>query len=399
MYDADGNAVLSKHEEKDGKASVLFYAENLPAMGYRCYRIIKGNCEAVYTNPVSVSKNEMENRYFKISLDADGNITGIYDKKNCREVLCGTSNLLKIFEDKPAIETAWNIELEYQNKEWVMDKADSVEVICADGMKGVLRVKRSFNNSVFCQDIVIYADSDKIDFENSIDWYETEKMLKAEFNVDVLSSRASYEIQFGTIERSTHENTTWDRTKFEMAAHKWADLSEGNYGVSLLNDCKYGYDIKNQKMRITLLRSPIDPDPSADKGHHEFVYSLYPHGGNWIAARTVQAGYELNTPMRTVLCTEASEGSLPAEKSYISVKQSNVVIDTIKASEDESGIIVRVYESSGSKTNAVIQTAFDVNRAVECNLVEEEETAAAFKDGRLEFVIRPFEVKTFKLMK
>ena len=142
-------------------------------------------------------------------------------------------------------------------------------------------------------------------------------MLTTDFLVDVLSSRATYEIPVAAIERTTHNNTSFDRTKFEVPAHRWADLSEGRYGVSLLNDCKYGYDIKDQCMRLTLLRAPVFPDPTGDKGEHEFTYSLLPHAGNWITANTVRAGYELNVPLLAQRCAASQAvGSLPAAKSF-----------------------------------------------------------------------------------
>ena len=390
---ADGVEVPSFREGN----KLVFQARQVPAMGYRRYQLKQTAPAAVDNGSLHVTVNTMENRFFKITLDANGNIDSIFDKHNQREVLCGKSNVLKIFEDKPGIETAWNIDIEYQNKEWALQNADSVEVLSADGMKGIIRTVRSFNKSRFTQDIVIYRDSDKIDFFNHLDWQETEKMLKAEFNVDILSPRATYEIQFGAIQRTTHENTSWDRTKFEACGHKWADLSEGNYGVSLLNDCKYGYDIKDSRMRLTLLRSSIDPDPVADRGQHDFVYSLYPHKGNWIEAGTVRAGYELNCPLFPVVCTDTGDGTLPTEKSYLSSGHSNVIIDTIKAAEAGDGIIVRVYESTGSKTNAWLDLGFDVSNAIECNLVETEEAPLAICNGRLSFTIKPFEVKTFKL--
>jgi alpha-mannosidase len=202
------------------------------------------------------------------------------------------SNLLQIFEDKPYCETAWNIDLEYQNKCWDLIEG-TVEVMEQSAIKGVVRVTKKFNLSTIVQDITIYRSVPRIDFCTRVDWKETEKMLKAGFHVNVLSSKAVYEIQFGSIERPTHWNTSYDKAKFEVCGHKWADLSEGGYGVSLLNDCKYGYDIKDNCMRITLLRSPVDPDPDADKGIHEMCYSLLPHAGDFRQGRTVQAGYEL----------------------------------------------------------------------------------------------------------
>ena len=268
-----------------------------------------------------------------------------------------------------------------------------MEILEASPLKGALRVVRKFHNSTITQDIVLYADLDRIEFRTAVDWHEREKMLKAEFLPDILSSKAAYEIQFGAIERPTHENTSYDRTKFEVCGHKWADLSEGNYGVSLLNDCKYGYDIKENRMRLTLLRSPIDPDLTADQGYH----AIRPHKGAWAAAGTVQAGYSLNVPLEAQFCPDAAAGSLPPEKSYFQVSKENVILDTVKAAEDGDGIILRLYESIGAKTRVSLQSALPLAEALECNLVEENERPAETKGNAISFEMHPFEIKTFRL--
>lgn len=399
VRDNDGKVVSGAISEVNGIKYLEFVAVNVPAMGYKAFEIIIENISDKGKD-ICISKKCMENKFYKITLDDNANVTSIFDKINSREVLTEKSNLLKIFEDKPSCESAWNIDIEYQNKEWHVKDTSSIDVICQNSVKGVLRIKRTFHKSAFTQDIVIYADSNRIDFINYVDWYETEKMLKAEFNVDVLSSKATYEIQFGAIERPTHYNTSYDKTKFEVSAHKWADLSEGNYGVSLLNDCKYGYDIKDSRMRITLLRSPVDPDPVADKGYHEFTYSIVPHKGNWISADIVNRGYELNAPLHAVLCSDVNTtGMLPYEKSYISCNCNNVVVDTVKCAEDKDGIIVRVYEATGSKTVASLSFGFDINTVIECNLVEQEEQSVQTVENALTFEIKPFEIKSFKIKK
>ncbi|MGI5857534.1 MAG: alpha-mannosidase [Candidatus Merdivicinus sp.] len=390
------NRIRPSHIEKTRNSTILTFDAVLTPMAYEVFTL--SEAAAPEAAAVTVTTEKMENRFYSIAFDSDANLVSIYDKRSQREVLASRSNLIKIFEDKPGGETAWNIDLEYQNKEWILDRADSVEVVECSAIRGVLRVKRSFHLSTITQDIILYAGSDRIDFATAVDWNETEKMMKAEFTADVLASKATYEIQFGAIERPTHYNTAHDRTKFEVSAHKWADLSEGNYGVTLLNDCKYGYDIKENRMRITLLRSPIDPDPTADKGHHEFVYSLRPHAGSWVASKAVQAGYELNVPLWPLFCADAQEkGSLPKALSYFTCSHSNVILDTVKCAEDCSGIIVRFYESSGTKTNVQLQTALPFSRVSECNLVEEEEQNIPAKGNSFAFTIKPFEIKTFKL--
>ena len=224
-------------------------------------------------------------------------------------------------------------------------------------------------------------------------------MLKVAFPVNIRSTRATYDIQFGTLERPTHWNTSWDYAKFEVCAHKWADLSEGNYGVALLNDCKYGYDIHNNVMRLTLLRSPILPDALADKGRHVFTYSLLPHRGSMshplYGRRVYRAAYDLNYPWRAQLLP-IQAGSLPA--TYTTVECSYVIVETVKKAEDDDTWIVRVYEPVGFRNNdATITFGHPIRKAVECNLVEEGETPVDFSDKTITFAIAPFEIKTFKV--
>lgn len=399
----DGETLLTVTDQNGTELAAMvtdntleFIATEVVAMGYSSFTLASGK-EKVDT-PVTISPTQMENQYYKVTLTDNGFIQSIYDKENQREVLSKSSNLLKIFEDKPANETSWNIELEYQNKEWVLDQLVSIEVLEESDVKGVLRLERTFNNSRFVQDIILYNNLKQIVFKNYIDWQETEKMLKAEFHVDVLATNATYEIQFGAIERPTHWNTSYDKTRFEVCGHKWADLSEGDYGVSLLNDCKYGYDIKDKRMRITLLRAPIDPDPVADRGYHEFTYSLLPHKGSWAVADTVQQAYQLNIPLTGVLCTDTVEGTLPAQQSYFTVSQKNAVIDTVKCAENKEGIIVRLYECSGSKTPVSLSTVLPVSKVFGCNLMEENEKELPFVQGTLEFTMGPYEIKTFRFL-
>ncbi len=400
-FDYNGKVLINSDGERikatyDNERRVLkLWAENVPSMGYCCYSIVDDILKV--TSNLIINKDRMENRYYVIIIDKNGNFTSIYDKINNREVLAGPGNVLKIFEDKPAAETAWNIDLDYKNKYWeINDDADIMVDECNE-IYGIVVIRKKFHDSSFVQYVTIYADDPRIDIRTEAVWNENEKMLKAEFPVDVLASRASYEIQFGTIERTTHNNTSYDRTKFEVPAQKWADLSEGKYGVSLLNDCKYGYDIRYNVIRITLLRSPIDPDPTADRGTHTFTYSLYPHSGDWIDANTVMKGYELNVPLSAVMAMGSCEGTMPQRFSAFECFNKNVVIDTVKAAENGAGVIVRLYESSGTKTEARIKLGFAVNHVCECNLMEKNEGTVDVYDGIVELVIKPFEIKTLRI--
>jgi alpha-mannosidase len=223
-------------------------------------------------------------------------------------------------------------------------------------------------------------------------------LLKAAFPVAVRSTRATYDIQFGCLERPTHWNTSWDYARFETVAHKWVDLAEGDYGVALLNDCKYGHDIKDNLLRITLIKSGIYPDPSADQGEHIFTYSLLPHRGDWRTGGVIEEAHALNVPLRAVLLIDAQGGSLPAQAGFVQCSAGHVIVETIKQAEEGQAWVVRLYESRQQRARGVrLSFARSLARAVECNLVEEEEQDVEHNPDGIVFNILPFEIKTFKV--
>ena len=273
-----------------------------------------------------------------------------------------------------------------------------MEVEQSSPIRGVIRIVRTFNESTITQRIILTRGSRRLDFETVVDWREKEKLLKASFPVEVQSSKASYEIQYGAIERPTHWNTSFDRAKFEVCGHKWADLSEGDYGVSLLNDCKYGYGIKGSRMRISLLKAPIVPDPEADRGIQYFTYSLYPHKGGWETGGTVARGFELNSPLHAFIPGEHTNGRIQSKRSFIRISKATVIVDCVKKAQDNDGIIVRVYESSARRGITAITFDFPVAGVTECNLMETDEKKINVADGNsFEFCIKPYEVRTFRI--
>jgi len=371
-----------------------FKAENVPPMGVKIYT---ARTTAAEGNGLKATVSCLENDHLKVTLDENGNIVSLFDKHAGREALEAgkLSNLLTIFEDIPHRESAWNIDMEYMNHYWSLDKAESVELAENSPVRAVVRVVRKFNLSTITQDIVLSADARRVDFETHVDWQETQRMLKAAFHADVLSPKATYEIQFGAIERPTHWNTSYDKARFEVCGHKWADLSEGLYGVSILNDCKYGYDIKDNCMRLTLLRASNYPDPVADKGHHDFVYSVYPHAGDWRVGDTVREAFYLNVPLESATGKGRAGGNTMAY--FLSVDQAHVAVDTVKGAEDGDGIIVRVYESQGARGQAELKFGFPVKSAMETNLMEVNEQEVAVADDTIRFYIKPYEIKTFRV--
>src|SRR5436309_5182677 len=226
-------------------------------------------------------------------------------------------------------------------------------------LRAVVRFAREFGSSKLDQRMVLDGGSRVLRFETEVDWQETHKFLKVAFPVAVHSPRATYEIQFGHVERSTHSNTSWDQARFEVCAHRWADLGEAGYGVALLNDCKYGYDIHGSVMRLSLLRAPTHPDPTADQGGHYFTYALMPHPGDFREAGVIEAAEDLNLPLEVV------HSSLPvgSSRSVIDVDTPQVIVEAIKRAEDSDATIVRLYEAWGGRCRAHIRTTLPARRA------------------------------------
>lgn len=349
---------------------------------------------------LSVTADFLENRFYRIRLNRQGQISSIWDRRFQREVLAPgeRGNVLQAFEDKPMNFDAWDIDIYYQEKMREIDDLVEARVEEAGPLRGVLSLRWRFADSEIIQRLTIYRDSPRIDFRTEADWNEHQVLLKAAFPVQIRATRATFDIQFGNIERPTHWNTSWDYARFETLAHKWVDLSEGNYGVSLLNDCKYGHDVKDNILRITLIKSAIEPDQQADQGRHVFTYSLLPHAGDWRVGDVAREAYALNHPLLAGIVRKPQAGSLPPAFQLAEVDAANVIIETVKKAEDGEAWIVRLYEYQQSRSNGIhLQFGRPIVKAVECNLVEEDEAPVAFDGNCLPFSIAPYEIKTFKI--
>ncbi len=391
---SDGSVAAS---QKIGKDLLVFETAPVPPLGYAVYHLVPGAVEALPSGGLKATPRLLENEYLRIKLDDRGRFTSVFDKFDEREVLAPgeKGNVLQLFDDRPAHNDAWDIDPNVDETYWEPGVAENIEVLETGPVRAVVRITRLTEKSVFTQDITLYALLPRVDVVTRVAWHEKRTLLKVAFPVDVLSPRASYHIQFAAIERATHENRDFDRARSEVTGHHWADLSEGNYGVSLLNDCKYGYDVKGNTLRLSLLRSPIDPDPVADEGDHEFTYSLFPHGGDWRNG-TVQQGWELNQPL-LVFPVTPRKGAAPAVFAAASVDVDNVIISGIKKAEDSDALVLRVYESCGQRGPAEITFGRKPRKVAECDLMEENETGVALNGASLRFFIKPYEIRTFKL--
>jgi alpha-mannosidase len=343
----------------------------------------------------------LENSFLRVELNADGDITRIFDKTASREVLApGTlANQFQAFEDRPKFWDAWDLDIFYDDKMWTADPAIAVRVVAAGPLCATLEIERQILHSRYTQRISLAYNSPRLDIETSIDWRERHILLKVAFPVDILSPVATYEIQWGNVQRPTHRNTSWDWARFETCAQKWVDLSEGDYGVSLLNESKYGHDIHDNIMRISLLRSPTSPDPLADQGQQTFTYSLLPHAGIW-DERTISAAYALNDPLLVYGNTLDRRSDMVASHldSLIAVEQANIVIETVKQAEDGQGIIVRFYESQRRRGPITLTTSFPLQTVWQTNLLEQNERELAVNGHQCTLFVRPYEIVTLRLV-
>jgi len=342
----------------------------------------------------------------RVELDPAGDIVRIYDQLNHRDVLPSGSitNQFLAFEDRPINPDAWDVDIFYDDKVWLAEPADSVRVVERGPLRATLEVRRRILNSEYVQRISLAHNSARLDFDTTIQWRERHILLKAAFPADVLSPVATYEIQWGNVQRPTHRNTSWDWARFETCAQKWVDLSEGGYGLSLLNDCKYGHDIHANVIRLSLLRGPTNPDPEADEGEHRFTYSLLPHAGRW-DEKTVAEAYALNDPL--ILWTKKTkdegrrtDGATPVFRpsSFVNADLPSVVIETIKQAEDGQGIIVRLYESQRRRGDLTLSYSFPLARAWRTNLLEENQEEIDCCGECLTVPIKPYQILTLRLL-
>lgn len=363
------------------------FVENIPALGWK----VVEEPETMTTDGVQVLDHKLETPHYSIRFDGDMNIISLFDKDYDRELIAEgmTGNQLRIFEDYPRDYDNWEISNYYKQKMWEVKDVQSVTPIEGNGFGG-FEVVRSYGKSTITQNILVYEKSRRIDFETSLDWHEHHVLLKAAFPTTIHTNKATYEIQFGHLERPNHSNTSWDAAKFEVCAQKWGDLSEEGYGVSLLNDCKYGYNAEGNEMSLTLLKCGTNPDKEADQGSHTFTYSLYPHGDSFKKSGTIQEAYLLNRPL--VVRTAAGGGQLPAEYSLVSCDCENVIIETVKQAESGEGIILRLYEAWGKKSNPTLKLGFKAKKISVCDMMEQplEEIGAgdevSLKTGNFEII-------------
>ncbi len=383
---------MPRREVADWKGSPAIVTA--PAMGWQVQELDVDESH-VASLVASEGGFSLENDFISAQFDSGGGLLSVIEKASGRESIApgSSGNRFIVFDDNPNDYNAWDVDVFHLEKPLSTPRAASARVV----EQHPLRVAVEFTyhiseHSTLTQIVSLDALSHHFDFACEVDWREKRKFLKVEFPLNVRAAAATYEIQFGHLQRPTHFNTTWDLARFEVPAHKWADLTESGFGVALLNDCKYGYSAHENILRLSLLRSPTYPDATADEGKHHFRYALLPHGGTLQEADVVGEAYRFNVPL-LLAETEAPQ----TQASFFSVNQPSVVIDTVKKAEDSEALIVRLYESHGGRCRVKLSSPSEVKSAALCNLLENEEQPLEWKDGGVEFDVTPFKIVTLKL--
>jgi len=412
----DGKKVPLEILENDhvtNRVKLRLLAQDVPSLGYLVVKLSESSTSASLS-AFKASSTQLENEFLRVTIDQEtGCITSLFDKHSQTEALspavqsegspvnldgkpCG--NLLQTFVDKPKAWDAWNIDADFVKQHTDLMKAASVKLIEQSPVRAIVRVEKHTEKSKFIQDITLYLGVPRLDVHMQADWNEKHVLLKVAFPASVNSRKATFEIPYGSIERPTTRRTPEEQAQFEVPALRWADLSDSSHGLSLLNDSKYGYDAKDNVIRLSLLRAPTWPDPHADEGHHEFTYSLYPHGGTWKDAMTVRQGYELNYPL-LVSSMQAHQGPLPEEYSFASSEANNIIITALKQSEDDDSMVVRFYEWTGKEGNVILRLPRPAIAAYDTDLMERSQQPLSLQDGgnRVSIATKPYEIRTVRI--
>lgn len=380
--------------QKTSEGRIAFYAEGIPKLGYKVFYYTTGEGRKVTYE----WNGNFENAFYRVSFNEQMEITSLIEKTTGKEFIeeGKKGNELVTYEDRPMNWDNWDIDVFYKKKVYFPDRVSDICILEDGEVRKTLKITKQFADSIVTQKIHLYHDIPRIDFETHADWKEHNVLLRVNFPVNVNTTKATYEIQFGNVEREITNNHSWDTAKFETCGHKWADLSEDNNGISLLNDCKYGYGIKDGNLSLTLIKAGTYPNENADIGEHDFVYSIYPHAGRWQEAETIEMAYNLNVPPVVVLQNQ-NEGE-NFMKEYLTCDAENCFIEVIKEAEDKNGTIIRMYENRNRHTKAKISLPEFVKQVYECNLREQNEKELKVKEHAIEVVFKPYEIKTYRVL-
>ncbi len=371
----------------------LTFAE-APAYGYTV-----SEPESATAAPVTVQESKqgftLENGLVRAKLDRQGRLTSFFDKRHSRETISpgGKGNQYVLFEDQPERWDAWDVDIYHLEKSRKVDEVKAIRIVESDPLRVTVEVETTVSATAsLVQRISLSAESPRLDFEAEVDWREKNQFLKVEFPLALRSDYATYEIQFGHVRRPTHFNTTWDFARFEVSAHRWADLSEPAYGVALLNDSKYGYACHGNVLRLSLLRAPKSPDTEADMGKHHFRYALFPHAAGPQLGGVIPEAAAFNQPLRVYAAESA-----PSSEGFFALDNPAVVLDTVKLAEDSDDLVLRIYESHGAHQVATLQSRLPLGKVTRVDLLEQGNETVAKTSGAIKLALRPFEIVTLKV--
>ncbi|MBR8827850.1 MAG: alpha-mannosidase [Gomphosphaeria aponina SAG 52.96 = DSM 107014] len=381
--------------------SLLFLAENIPAVGYRCFWLVPVN-QPLGKGEVRMERSEeefiLENELLRGEINPEtGDIKSIWDKIEGREILSGPGNQLQSFQDEGQYWDAWNIDPNYQQYPLPPTELNNIAYLEKGPIQWRVRVVRKLGKSEFVQDYLLQINSPVLKITTQVNWQETHVLVKAAFPLNLVSNFATYEIACGAINRSNRPVTAAEKAKWEVAGHRWADLTENNnYGVSLLNNCQYGYDSQPSQLRLTLLRSSTWPDPKADRGKiHHFTYGLYPHRGGWQSGKTVHKGYELNLPLQVVLgekvAARKGDLQLPSVGKLLDLGAENLILMALKPAEADAGWILRCYECHGERAELNLTSDLDLTLGAGVDLLERDLPAGA------KMSVEPWKIVSFRV--
>lgn len=367
------------------------WMESVPSMGYSVFSLDGQSSKA---SGLRAEDGLLENDKLRVELGPDGQLSSVFDKEHRREVLAGAGgNRFSLYHDNG---DAWDFPHDYRERPASEPRLQACNS-WIDGPRAVLRQRFGIGRSRIEQDIVLTAGSGRIDFATKVEWQEEHKMLRTSFPVAIQANMATYDIQFGSRSLATHSNTSWDEARDEVCAHKWVDLSQPDYGVALLNDCKYGHRLKGNVIDLNLLRSPTTPDPTADLGFHEFTYALFPHSGDYRQGGVTREAYQLNVPLRhsSVASDQAADG--PSSHSFLRVDPDKAILETVKRAEDSDNIVVRLYEPHGASSHTRVHVGVELERVWQADLLENVIAEAPLQSNSFEIRLKPFEIQTFLL--
>jgi alpha-mannosidase len=369
----------------------------LPATQPVGFRVLKFGAAAKKPG-VTIAGNSLENEFLRAKFNADSELVSLLDKEHKREVLVPgqVANQFQLFEDTPGKYDAWDIIESYMDHPLNIAGNATLRVDERGPVRASFRLEKKIGGSKLVQRISLCAGSRRLEFETQVDWVERQRLLKVAFPVDINASFATYDIAYGNMPRPTHRNTSYDRAKFEVPAHQWMDLSQTDYGVAVLNDCKYGCDVLGKVMRLTLLKGSIHPDPRADMETHHFTYALYPHTGDWRIGNVIAEAMALNHP---VLVQPASSKSVKVidGESLFTCSAPNLTLEAVKRSEDGESLIIRLVERHNAATTAELIFPRPIKSAWSCNLMEKKEEQLAVEGCRVKFTAKPYEIVTLRV--